>query len=60
MRGLLHAVNVIEDATGTMTALQFEMIGVDEVAVPLAVMYVDHNPRSFCVRFFPMSVPFSG
>ncbi|MBN6754259.1 aconitate hydratase [Kocuria palustris] len=34
---------LIEDATGTMTALQFEMIGVDEVAVPLAVMYVDHN-----------------
>lgn len=34
---------LIEDATGTMTAMQFEMLGVDEVAVPLAVMYVDHN-----------------
>lgn len=34
---------LIEDATGTMTAMQFEMLGVDSVAVPLAVMYVDHN-----------------
>lgn len=34
---------LIEDATGTMSAMQFEMLDVDEVAVPLAVMYVDHN-----------------
>jgi aconitate hydratase len=34
---------LVEDATGTMAAMQFEMLGVEEVAVPLAVMYVDHN-----------------
>jgi aconitate hydratase len=39
---------LIEDATGTMCAMQFEMLTegpstVDAVAVPLAVMYVDHN-----------------
>ena len=34
---------LIEDATGSMTALQFEALGADNVAVPLAVMYVDHN-----------------
>ena len=34
---------LIEDATGSMTALQFEALGVDRVAVPLVVMYVDHN-----------------
>jgi aconitate hydratase len=35
---------LVEDATGTMTAMQFELLGDDvEVAVPLAVMYVDHN-----------------
>ena len=34
---------LIEDATGSMTALQFEQLGVDRSAVPLAVMYVDHN-----------------
>src|ERR687885_1919370 len=34
---------LIEDATGSMTALQFEALGVDRVNVPLAVMYVDHN-----------------
>jgi aconitate hydratase len=34
---------LVEDATGTMTAMQFEMLDTDEVAVPLAVMYVDHN-----------------
>ncbi len=32
-----------QDATGTMTWLQFEAIGVDRVNVPLAVSYVDHN-----------------
>ena len=34
---------LIEDATGSMTALQFEALGVERAAVPLAVMYVDHN-----------------
>ena len=34
---------LIEDATGSMTALQFEALEVDRVAVPLAVRYVDHN-----------------
>src|SRR4051812_38043485 len=34
---------LVEDATGTMAGMQFELLGVDAVAVPLAVMYVDHN-----------------
>ncbi len=34
---------LIEDATGSMTALQFEKRDVDRIDVPLAVMYVDHN-----------------
>jgi len=34
---------LIEDATGTMACLQFERLGLDRVAVPLAVSYVDHN-----------------
>ncbi|MBI3377982.1 MAG: aconitate hydratase [Nitrospirae bacterium] len=32
-----------QDATGTMTWLQLEAIGVDRVKVPLAVSYIDHN-----------------
>lgn len=56
---------LVEDATGTMTGMQFELLGADEIAVPLAVMYVDHNVlqiddknmqdhrylRSFCDRY---------
>jgi aconitate hydratase len=56
---------LIEDATGSMTALQFEALGVDRISVPLAVMYVDHNVlqiddknmdehrylQSFCARY---------
>ena len=34
---------LVEDATGTMAALQFEELGTTRVAVPLAVLYVDHN-----------------
>jgi aconitate hydratase len=34
---------LVEDATGTMTGMQFEMLGVDDIAVPLGVLYVDHN-----------------
>lgn len=32
-----------QDATGTMTWLQFEATGIDRVKVPLSVSYVDHN-----------------
>jgi len=32
-----------QDATGTMTWLEFGAIGIDRVKVPLAVSYVDHN-----------------
>ncbi|PPJ25821.1 aconitate hydratase [Nocardia nova] len=56
---------LIEDATGTMTAMQFEELGIDSIRVPLAVMYVDHNVlqiddknmqdhrylRTFCERY---------
>ena len=34
---------LIEDATGSMCALQFERLGAERLAVPLAVMYIDHN-----------------
>jgi aconitate hydratase len=34
---------LIEDALGSMTALQFEALGADRVTVQLAIMYVDHN-----------------
>src|SRR3954454_14402948 len=34
---------LVEDATGSMTGLQFEALEAERVAVPLAVMYVDHN-----------------
>ncbi|MCV7203824.1 aconitate hydratase [Mycolicibacterium peregrinum] len=34
---------LLEDATGTMAAMQFEELGLDEIQVPLAVTYVDHN-----------------
>jgi len=32
-----------QDATGTMTWLEFEAMGIDRIRVPLAVSYVDHN-----------------
>ena len=32
-----------QDATGTMTYLQFETIGVDRVKTELSVSYIDHN-----------------
>src|SRR5207249_2042192 len=34
---------LLQDATGTMAALQFLELGVERVKVPLAVQYVDHN-----------------
>lgn len=56
---------LIEDATGSMCAMQFEALDVPRAAVALAVLYVDHNVlqidernmgehqylRSFCARF---------
>ena len=38
---------LLEDATGTMACLQFEQLGLDRVAVPLVVSYVDHNILQF-------------
>ncbi len=32
-----------QDATGTITWLEFEAMGIDRVKVPLAVSYIDHN-----------------
>jgi aconitate hydratase len=34
---------LMEDATGTMAGLQFEPLGAERSAVPLALCYVDHN-----------------
>src|SRR3954454_20141207 len=34
---------LVEDATGTMTGMQFELLGADDVTVPLAVAHVDHD-----------------
>lgn len=34
---------LLEDATGTMSAMQFEALGADSIEVPLAVIYIDHN-----------------
>lgn len=34
---------LLEDATATMAAMQFEMLGAEEVAVPLSIVYTDHN-----------------
>ncbi|MFG3522049.1 aconitate hydratase [Nocardia nova] len=56
---------LIEDATGTMAAMQFEELGLDSISVPLAVIYIDHNVlqiddknmqdhrylRTFCERY---------
>jgi aconitate hydratase len=37
---------LLEDATGTMACLQFELLGLDRVAIP-TVSYVDHNVLQF-------------
>ncbi len=56
---------LIVDATGTMCGLQFEALGAERAAVPLAVVYVDHSVlqldtrdmeahrylQSFCERY---------
>ncbi len=41
---------LLEDATGTMACLQFERFGIDRVAAPLVVSYVDHNVVQFDSR----------
>jgi aconitate hydratase len=34
---------LLQDATGTMSMLEFESLGIDRVKVDVAVQYVDHN-----------------
>jgi aconitate hydratase len=34
---------LLEDATGTMAGMQFQMLGASEVGVRLAICYADHN-----------------
>ncbi len=34
---------LLQDTTGTMASLEFEELGIERVAVPLALQYVDHN-----------------
>jgi aconitate hydratase len=34
---------LVQDATGTMAMMQFELFGHDRVEVETAVVYVDHN-----------------
>lgn len=34
---------LVEDATGTMCAMQYELLTSEPARVPLAVMYIDHN-----------------
>ena len=41
--GLRIDQTLTQDATGTMTYLQFEAIGLDRVKTELSVSYVDHN-----------------
>lgn len=34
---------LMQDATGTMVSLQFEMLGVERVKTEFAIVYIDHN-----------------
>ena len=34
---------LLQDATGTMAWMEFEQLGIDQIQVPLAIQYVDHN-----------------
>lgn len=34
---------LLQDATGTMAAMEFEMLGLDRIRVPFAIVYIDHN-----------------
>lgn len=51
---------LLEDATGTTAAMQFEMLDIDTVAVPLAVVYIDHavhGIRVNCIAPGPVYTP---
>jgi aconitate hydratase len=41
--GIAIDQTLVQDATGTMAMMQFEMFGKDRVQVDTAVIYVDHN-----------------
>ena len=41
--GIAIDQTLTQDATGTMTYLQFESLGADRVRTALSVNYVDHN-----------------
>ena len=45
--GIKMDQTLTQDATGTMTFLQFEAIGLDRVKTELSVSYVDHNTLQF-------------
>src|SRR3990167_693535 len=34
---------LMQDATGTMALMQYERLGLKEIKVPFAIVYVDHN-----------------
>ncbi len=34
---------LMQDATGTMALMQYEILGLKEIAIPFAIVYVDHN-----------------
>lgn len=34
---------LMQDATGTMALMQYETLGLKEIAIPFAIVYVDHN-----------------
>src|SRR5512141_1376406 len=36
---------LVHDGTGTMTFLQFEALGMEEIQTPLSVTYIDHNTQ---------------
>ncbi|HYT26336.1 MAG TPA: aconitase family protein, partial [Actinomycetota bacterium] len=38
---------LLQDATGTMACMEFEALGFDEVKVPTAMQYIDHNMLQF-------------
>ena len=34
---------LMQDATGTMALMQYETLGLKEIAIPFAIVYVDNN-----------------
>src|SRR5713226_8193321 len=34
---------LLQDTTGTMGFLQLEELGIDQIKIPFAIVYVDHN-----------------